>query len=41
MWEDLLPSSIHAVPREQARGERDELLPVQPLPEPVQEEGEA
>ena len=41
MWEDLLTSSVNAFPREQTRRERDEVLPVQPLPEPVQEEGEA
>ena len=41
MWEDLLTSSVNAFPREQTRRERDEVLPVQPLPKPVQEEGEA
>ena len=41
MWEDLLTSSVDAFPREQTWRERDEILPVQPLPKPVQEEGEA
>ena len=35
MWEDLLTSTVNAFPREQTRRERDEVLPVQPLPEPV------
>ena len=39
--EDLHPCPVHAVPCEQAWGERDELFPMQPVPEQVQEEGEA
>ena len=31
--EDLHPCPVHAVPCEQARGERDELFPMQPVPE--------
>ena len=41
MWKDLLSSTVDVVPREQTWRERDEVLPVQPLPKPVQEEGEA